>query len=395
MVDPVIPTQHQPGIPAPDAPTRCSLSGVRLAVAGGGTGGHIVPGLHLIDSLVDREAQPESLLWLHAGRAAEREVLAGLEERCGGSPVRRLPLPLEPDRGGAPALGGLALRLPGAVRRARAALRDEGVHVLLGLGGYTTVPAVLAARSLGIPIALLEINAAAGRATRTLAPLVRRVYHAWPGTLPRRSSDRHQLVGPPVAPSFGPCEEEDLRAARRRLGFAPERPLVVVLGGSQGAKALNRFVVQNVTHLLASGVGVLHQAGPGRAKEGAGVIDGYRCEEYLRDVPTVLSAATLVVCRGGASTLAEIAATRTPAWVVPYPHHADRHQERNAHSLGAGVRIVPEEELGAGFAQELAHLAGSAGEFKRAAMALALSHVSPERAADLLAEGLRELAFGS
>jgi len=277
------------------------------------------------------------------------------------------------------------------MRRARRVLREEGSELLLGLGGYATAPATLAARSLGLTVALLEINAAAGRATRALAPLTRRVFHAWPATLPRRPGVRHALVGPPVAPRFGPVTEEARRSARRRLGVPVDAPLVAVLGGSQGAGGLNDFVQQQAATLLSCGVQVLHQVGPGRMDEAADAAAGYRAVEYVRDVPTVLEAATVVLCRAGASTLAEVAAMRAPAWAVPYPHHADQHQERNAHELGAGVRVVPEADLGPGLAQELARLVGPEGAAEREAMRLALDRVAPERAAERLAEGLAGL----
>ena len=145
-----------------------------------------------------------------------------------------------------------------------------------------------------------------------------------------------------------------------------------------------------------NGAQIVHQTGPGRGGDGCGEARGYRAVEFTRDVPALLRAATLVLCRGGASTLAEVAAARVPALVVPYPHHADRHQERNARELGAGVRIVPEAELGEPLARELARLlsAGAAGE--RAAMRAALARAVPldgsARALDELARIIHEPA---
>ena len=166
---------------------------------------------------------------------------------------------------------------------------------------------------------------------------------------------------------------------------------MVILGGSQGAAGLNRFVAGHVDGWLRAGIEVLHQVGPGRLAEAADPVEGYQAVEYLHDVPTALEAATLVLCRGGASTLAEIAAMRVPAWVVPYPHHADRHQERNARELGEGVCIVPEEQLSPAFAQQLVGLAGPDGGARRGEMSLALGQLAPERAAERLAEGLASL----
>lgn len=352
-----------------------------------------MPGLHLIDSLVEEGQIPASILWLQAGRAVEREVLSGLEERAGGAHCQRVLLPLEGSGGGAPSKPGLALRMPRAIQRARRALQESGTEVLLGLGGYTTAPAVLAARSLGIKSALLEINAASGLATRTLTPFASRVLHAWRSTLPGgRPKGRHRLVGPPVAPRFHARSEETQREARRRLGIDAEVPLLVVLGGSQGAGGLNSFLRSYLPLLIGEGVEVLHQVGPGRLEEAAEPIEGYTAVEYVHDVPTALEAASLVLCRGGASTLAEIAATRAPAVVVPYPHHSDRHQERNAGQLDTGVRIVQEEDLRAPFASELAVLTGSEGLREREKMERVLANLAPEGAARRLAHELATLA---
>src|SRR4030095_10179018 len=123
--------------------------------------------------------------------------------------------------------------------------------------------------------------------------------------------------------------------------------LLVVLGGSQGARSLNEFVRTHLELLMQQGAQVLHQTGPGRLGEGARECAGYHKAEYLSEVPRARCGATAVLCRGGASTLAEVAALARPAWVVPYPHHADRHQELNARELHGGARIVPEDRLDA------------------------------------------------
>ncbi|HED65215.1 MAG TPA: UDP-N-acetylglucosamine--N-acetylmuramyl-(pentapeptide) pyrophosphoryl-undecaprenol N-acetylglucosamine transferase [Planctomycetes bacterium] len=362
-----------------------------IALAGGGTGGHLVPGLHILRRLVERGSAPGSVLWFGAGRAVEDRVLAGLDEAVAGARTERITLHLEPPGGGAPSLAGLLARTPGSVLAARRALRRHQSGLLLGLGGFTTLPAVLAARTLGIPVFLLEINAVPGRATRHLAPLATRVFHAWPSTLPADPGLRHLHVGPPLAPEFlgGPPTPALSRAARGGLGFDPDRPLVVVLGGSQGALGLNRFLREHAAVLVEEGVQVLHQCGPGRGAEGPAPAPGLRVVEYLDDVPRALSAATLVLSRGGASTLAELAALARPTLVVPYPHHADRHQERNARLLGEGVRIVPEESLDAGFAAELVRLASPSGDSERAAMERALAGKVPSDASERIA---RELA---
>lgn len=378
--------------PLPSAPRH---SGLRIALAGGGTGGHIVPGRHL---LAHQPRSVADVLWFCTGRAVEERAFAGLDTELGGVEIERVALALEPEGGGAPRITGLALRTLPAVRAARAALRAHRSEVLVGLGGFTCLPSVLAARSLEIPVALLEINAVRGKATRWLAPLATRVFHAWRGTLPGgRASTKDVLCGPPLAPQFaaGGVSEERQRAARAALGFVPERPLLVVLGGSQGAGALNSFVAAQLGEFLRQGVQVLHQTGPGRSEPGAIDRAGYRQLEFVHDVHGALCAATLVLCRGGASTLAEVAALRRPAWVVPYPHHADRHQERNAGELGEGVELVLESRLDANFARELVQRTLPSGASELAQRAAVLERVLPLDAAQRIWRELTTVARSS
>ncbi|MCC7015284.1 MAG: UDP-N-acetylglucosamine--N-acetylmuramyl-(pentapeptide) pyrophosphoryl-undecaprenol N-acetylglucosamine transferase [Planctomycetes bacterium] len=348
-------------------------SSMRVALAGGGTGGHIVPGRHLLSHT---HQDLGDVLWFCTGRPVESKAFAGLEHELGKVPMARVALSLEPDGGGAPSLARLALRNLPCYRKALRELRDHRTQLVLGLGGFTCLPVVLAAWSLKLPIALLEINAAKGRATRSLAPLATRVFHAWRGTLPGgRESERDLWTGPPLAPSFaaGAIGEGEAQRARSQIGFDAQRPLVLILGGSQGAGALNRFVATHVDEFLRRGVQVLHQTGPGRLDQGAPEKSGYRKVEFVVDVHTALSAATLVLCRGGASTLAEVAAMRRAAWVVPYPHHKDQHQRKNALELGAGVQIVEEERLSKDLACELVQKTTPTGlsELERRSAALA------------------------
>lgn len=375
---------------------------LRLAIAGGGTGGHVVPGLHLLDALRSEERQAtgcsfelDDLLWFHSGRRAEERCLAELDAHPAAPSLERVVLPIEPEGGGAPTLRRLSRRMIPAFFRARSAMARHKSQVLLGLGGFTTAPAALAARSLRIPVVLLEINATAGKATKTLSPICQRVLHAWRETLPpNREGQKHQLVGPPVAPHFLPPEDPavDQVEAKDDLGFRVDRPLLVVLGGSQGARGLNAFIRQHVSFLLGSGIQVLHQVGPGRRTEGADDLEGYAAVEYLDDVRLALVAADGVLCRGGASTLAEIGAVGTPAWVVPYPHHTDQHQVRNARQLSGGVRIVDEQDLDHGRCEELVRFLGAEGVDERSRMRRQLRAAVPANAATRVWEELATLS---
>lgn len=407
-------TPTAPSIPGPANATdahahaargAAEKAALRLAFAGGGTGGHLVPGLHVLAAARARGGTPVAdLVWFTSGRAVEERVLARLDEyvRPAGDTrasvatvgVERVALVLEPEGGGAPSRSALVLRTPRAVSVARRALVQHQSEVLLALGGFTGLPAVLAARSLGIPVALLEVNAHAGAATRWLARFARRVFHAWPVTHAAARGDAHVWTGPPLAPEFtrGPLPAEASERARAELGFDPARPLLAVLGGSQGAAGLNTFVRVHGPALLANGVQLLHQMGPGRLGEALPAVAGYRAVEYVDPAWRALAAATVVLCRGGASTLAEVAALRRPAFVVPYPHHKDQHQEKNARELGDGVVIVRESALGLATRDALIASCGPAGAAERARRSDALARAVPTDAAARIFDELCELA---
>ncbi|MCA9002510.1 MAG: UDP-N-acetylglucosamine--N-acetylmuramyl-(pentapeptide) pyrophosphoryl-undecaprenol N-acetylglucosamine transferase [Planctomycetes bacterium] len=334
----------------------------RLALAGGGTGGHIVPGLHLLRAAQARGEAPEQVLWFTSGRSVENDVLEGLGETLPQVSVEIVRLPMEAAGGGAPPLTGTLMRSPRSVWMARQALRRHRSQVLLGLGGFMGLPSVLAARILGIPVALYEVNAVAGKATRYLGGMAKNIFHAWPSSLPNSGNTRHRMIGPVIGPEFRPAGPDAERARlRTELGFEGAAPLLVILGGSQGAGALNAFILEQMDPLLSAGWQILHQVGPGRMGpvERAGALSnpGYRAVEYVHDMHRVLAASELVLARGGASTLAEIAVVGVPTWVVPYPHHADQHQAHNARMLGDGIRVVPQERLNGELASELGRLA--------------------------------------
>jgi UDP-N-acetylglucosamine--N-acetylmuramyl-(pentapeptide) pyrophosphoryl-undecaprenol N-acetylglucosamine transferase len=178
-----------------------------------------------------------------------------------------------------------------------------------------------------------------------------------------------------------------------RLGFRAEGPLLLVLGGSQGAQALSRFVRVYAGLFAAHGIDVLHQVGPGRLGECASRFPGYRAVEYVDDVPLALRAATLVLCRGGASTVAEVGALCRPAWIVPYPYSADDHQTHNACLLaeGGGAKIVQQAKLDADAARGLVRLLGDDGAAERAAMSQALAGSIPTDGVTRLLAELQDL----
>lgn len=306
-----------------------------VLLAGGGTGGHLVPAMALAAAVEQRGGRP---LLVTGDRPIEDRVL-------GSAPWDRFRLRV---RGFATAgwRGRLysLLSMPGAVLAVWRRLRVWNPELIVLTGGYVALPVGLAARLAGRRFILVEPNCIPGRTTRLLARMASAVVVldtsiALPGQAAR-------IGGMPV------------RAPIAALGSRPALPgrgQILVLGGSQGAKALNTGVAAALPAECSGRI--LHVAGPGRADEAraAYAARGLQAEvlDYLDDMAGALAGADLVIARAGAGTVAELIAAAVPAVLVPYPHAADGHQEANARlfaRLGGGV-VVGE---GAEFEQRLA-----------------------------------------
>ncbi len=319
------------------------LAGLRVAFAGGGTGGHIYPALGIDDAL--RIAA--------AGGPYERCFFGnrdGLEARL----VTSMPLAFVPSaplaRNFSPrTLRTFARNIAGVVAALRA-LRAYRPALVIATGGYVCFPVVAAARLLcalrllRCRIALLEINAHPGLTNRILAPLVDEVWISYAGS--RRFFGRKaMLTGAPVRASL--LERAGTAHARRSLGLRAERTTIVVMGGSQGAASINATVAQLVTTVaLPPDWQILHVCGerdfPILTARMKAIVAGnvVRLVPYLDDPSNAYAAADIVVARAGASTLAELAVTSTPAVLVPYPFASDDHQAVNARAFAAGGAAV-------------------------------------------------------
>jgi UDP-N-acetylglucosamine--N-acetylmuramyl-(pentapeptide) pyrophosphoryl-undecaprenol N-acetylglucosamine transferase len=319
---------------------------ISVIVAGGGTAGHIEPALAVADALrrLDDSIRVTAL-------GTER----GLETRLvpeRGYPLELIPpvpLPRKPTAD--------LLRLPGRVRASVAATRAviDAVEadVIIGFGGYVALPAYLAAgagvlrRRRRVPVVVHEANAKAGIANKVGARRAARVLAAVPDSgLPDA-----RVVGIPVRASITGLDRAALRAeARAHFGLPAEGPVLLVFGGSQGARTLNEAVSGAAPQLAAAGISVLHAHGPKNTLEvndSAGA-DGvrYAAVPYLSRMDLAYAAADAVVCRSGAMTVAEVSAVGLPAFYVPLPH-GNGEQELNARPVvrQGGGRIVPDSEL--------------------------------------------------
>jgi len=307
---------------------------MKIMIAAGGTGGHVFPGLAVAQVL---RARGHQVVWMGTPDSFEARTVPqhGIELRL----VRVKGL-----RGkGALSWLGAPLRLLRALRDALAVLRAERPDVLLGMGGFAAGPGGLASWLTRRPLVIHEQNSIAGLTNRLLARIARRVLQAFPNTFVKA-----ETVGNPVRAGFAELDDPAQRIGQRA---GPGRVLIV--GGSLGARALNEIVPEALALIPAAQRPLVRHQG-GRTLETAQAAyarHGVSAElsAFIDDMPAAFGWADLVICRAGASTVAELAAAGCAALLVPYPHAVDDHQTSNGQYLvDAGAALmVPEEILNA------------------------------------------------
>ncbi len=334
-----------------------------MIVAGGGTGGHLFPGLAVAEALGESDAA----LFIGSSTGIEARVIPNTR-----FPFRALQVSGVRGRG-VRGLVDFVVQIPRALRRAAAEVAAFGADVVVGVGGYASFPPVVSAWLRGIPTVLLEQNARPGMANRVLGRIAKRVCTSFEAAAGYFPAGRVVVTGNPVR-AFAA-----LPARPKHGGFG-----LLIFGGSQGAQSLNRAMVEAAARLAAEvpDLCIVHQTGRGHADE---VRRGYaRCDveadvrEFIEDMGAAYADADLVVCRSGATTLAELAALGKAAILVPYPQAADDHQRANAEvvvAAGAARMILDADLCGELLAAEIGSLARAPEDrsaMMRASAALAL-----------------------
>ena len=354
----------------------------RVVFAGGGTGGHLFPGIAVARALVRRH--PDAyVVFAGTGRGIEARALA--REGFRFEPLRS---------------AGLVGKSPGAVARtvalapltlldAARVLRRARPDLVVGLGGYSAGPVVLLAALAGRSTMVLEQNAVPGMTNRMLAPVVQAAAVSFEATT--------ACFGAKAFVSGNPVRDGFFHAARVDRAARAGPTTVLVLGGSQGAHALNAALAAAARELasMPGGVRVVHQTGErdlGRVREAyrqAGV--DARVEAFFEALHEQMRAADVAVCRAGATTLAEVAAAGLPALVVPLPAAANDHQRRNAAVLAAAgaAEVIEEADLERRLAPRLTALACDRG--RRAAMSAAAGRMAKPAAADKVLQRAEQL----
>ena len=356
----------------PTAPvTSAAARAPRVLLACGGTGGHVYPAIAIADAVralapgadVAFAGTRDRMEWTavpKAGYPIHAVTVSGFQRGLSGEALRRnLTFPLKLARGLAE-----SWRLVGAF----------DPDVVVGTGGYASGPVGLAAVARRRPLVIQEQNATAGATNRLLAPRAARVFVAFEAARGAFPGVETTVAGNPVRADLTPGG--DAATARAHFGLAPDAPVLLVMGGSLGAAPLNDAVEAHLDALLASGASVLWATGTryhDAVSARVGARPGLALVPYLDRMDLAYTAASLAVCRSGALTCSELAATGTPSALVPSPNVTADHQTSNARAMDGAAILVPERELGQRMPEiaALLHDAAELDAMHRAALVLA------------------------
>ncbi len=361
--------------------------------AGGGTGGHLYPGIAIAEALRARLGDAALVHFLTSARAIDATVM-------NAAPFAWEALPALPPRARPLGLAQFALAFRAAVKQTRARLRSlrtqaaDGRVTLIAMGGFVAAPAVWAARRERVPVVLVNLDATPGKANRWMGAGV-----AFTQMPVEEAFARHWTLVPPIIRS-GARPPGDRAACKRTLGLDPSRPVLMITGGSLGAGTVNQALAalaERLAPLLrAQGWQVLHQCG---SKDEAVLREAYaragvtaRVEAFVQGLGLWWGAADLAISRAGAGSVAEAWSAQVPTVFLPYPYHRDQHQRANAQRLvrAGGARVVTDLiEPGRTLIElEPALRSLLSDEQAREAMRAALGALGPANGAERVAEGL-------
>jgi len=310
----------------------------RFVIACGGTGGHLYPGLAVANKLVERGCEVTLLI-------SPKDVDQQAVKRASQVEIVTLPAVCLRRRSEIAFVRGFTR----SYRLARKLFRWLKPQAALAMGGFTSAPPILAAKAAGARAFLHESNTIPGRANRWLSWVVDHGFISFRSAACRLKRCPVSLSGTPVRPEF---RARDAASCREELGLEPERPVVLVMGGSQGARGVNELVVRALP-LLAKAAPEwqwIHLTGPDDTSRMQKAYAALKLRAlvypFFDRMEYALGAAAAAVTRAGASTLAELAVMRLPAVLVPYPAATDNHQWHNAHAYAnnGAARLLPQTE---------------------------------------------------
>jgi UDP-N-acetylglucosamine--N-acetylmuramyl-(pentapeptide) pyrophosphoryl-undecaprenol N-acetylglucosamine transferase len=312
--------------------------GIRLIVAGGGTGGHIFPGLAIGKELLKRDPASE-LLFVTGGRKIEDDLLKD-------AGFARVSIIVEGIKG-----RGLlnrikaAIKLPVGLCQSLMIIKRFSPDLVMGVGGYSAGPVCLAARIMGVRTAIHEQNSYPGATNRLLSRFVDRIFVSFPESKGLFPENKVFLSGNPIREGF--LVKDDGQEERSK-GFR-----ILVTGGSQGASAINMTVIETIAQMKVRGMTpeIVHQTGQ---RDYEVMVKAYGekgieadVKAFIQDMPAAYRQADIVIGRAGAGTVFELAALGKPSILIPYPFAADDHQTANARMLGncGGAMVIAQGDL--------------------------------------------------
>jgi UDP-N-acetylglucosamine--N-acetylmuramyl-(pentapeptide) pyrophosphoryl-undecaprenol N-acetylglucosamine transferase len=296
-----------------------------VAIACGGTGGHLFPGLAVATQLVQQNCAVTLLI-------SPKEVDQQAVKAASGTEVVTLPA-VALNRGG---LISFMCGFSQSYCAMRKLFKVRPPQAVLAMGGFTSAPPVLAGKRCGAATFLHESNTIPGRANRWLSRVVDQAFVGFPETASRLHNRNVAVTGTPVRPQF---RQRDPAACRAALGLGPQRPVLLVMGGSQGASGVNELVPRSLPLLAqrAPDLQYFHLTGPNDFEKVSQTYARLELKSvvhpFFAEMELVLGAATVAISRAGASSLAELAAIRVPAILIPFPPATDNHQFHNARAF--------------------------------------------------------------
>ena len=318
---------------------------MNMAVAGGGTGGHLFPGIAIAEEFLQRDPE-NAILFIGTTHGLEARIVPQL-----GFELQTIRVKGLKGKGMAGQMLSLLL-LPGALLQSRNCLRRFNADIVCGVGGYVSAPAVMAAALQGTPAVIHEQNSFPGLSNRILGKYADRVFVSYEESSSFFPQDKTVFTGMPLRRTL----------LEHRMPVRDSVFTILVLGGSQGSHEINEAVAEAIPHLAAlkERVRIIHQSGAADAALLAGVYGKHGLDaqiiSFIDDMRSAYGKAHLVLSRAGAATLAELAFCGRAALLVPYPHAANNHQEKNARVLadrGAAQMILSAELSGEKLAEAI------------------------------------------
>jgi UDP-N-acetylglucosamine--N-acetylmuramyl-(pentapeptide) pyrophosphoryl-undecaprenol N-acetylglucosamine transferase len=360
---------------------------MRVIIAGGGTGGHLFPGIAIAEELKGRDTGNE-ILFVGTERGIEARLLPGL-----GWHVRFISAEGIKGRGTSSRIRAVFKLVPGIFESLKV-IRGFKPDVVIGVGGYASAPLLTAARVLGIKTAIHEQNALPGMTNRLLGKFVDRVFVSFPGSSTFFPGRKVKVSGNPLRKGiFEGLKEPSPQPSPKGRGRT-----VLIFGGSLGAHRINTAALEMIRLLSRpEGWRIIHQTGERDLEE---VREGYRkagwdadIRPFIDDMASAYRDADLVICRAGATTIAELTVVGKPSILIPYPFAADDHQRVNAEVLvktGGALMVLEKELTGERLASEVKRLLGDREMLK--VMGDGARRLARVDAARVVVDGLYELA---